>query len=208
MSGVFLLILAVVMQSDKPKAQNPNDLIYENKPLSVWLNQLSDKDPKVRKSAAYAIDLGSKAKPQTGKDTPRLPRVLRVRPMNHIFPGMVTNRMRLRPTDNAAAPCAVMACPIAPDWTTNCSPTKTCWHPPRNIVGLVWPGKLRGSPPRGHPGPCGLVRPPSPFQWTSKLPLRNSVAVVGTDVWHARRAPMRKIFGSGCLPELMYEWES
>jgi hypothetical protein len=100
MSGVFLLILAVVRQSDKPKAQNPNDLIYENKPLSVWLNQLSDKDPKVRKSAAYAMrDLGSKAKPQTGKDTPRLPRVLRVRPMNHIFPGMVTNRMRLRPSN-------------------------------------------------------------------------------------------------------------
>src|SRR5713226_3995796 len=67
MNGVFLLVsafFAVVTHPNQPKAQNPNDPVYQNKPLSMWLKYLSDKDSKVRGRAAYAMrDLGPKAKP-------------------------------------------------------------------------------------------------------------------------------------------------
>src|SRR5947209_1981377 len=58
----LLAFLAVAAHSEL-RAQDPNDPLYQNKPHSTWLKELSDKDPKVRKSAAYAMrDLGPKAK--------------------------------------------------------------------------------------------------------------------------------------------------
>ena len=59
----LLAFLAVAAHADEPIAQDPNDPVYEKKPLSAWLKQLHDKDPDSRKRAAYAMrDLGPKAK--------------------------------------------------------------------------------------------------------------------------------------------------
>lgn len=58
----FLSFLAVAGHSDEPST-DPNDPVYKNKPLSTWLKELNDRDPSVRKAAAYAMrDLGPAAK--------------------------------------------------------------------------------------------------------------------------------------------------
>jgi HEAT repeat protein len=55
--------LAVIVHSSQAIAQNPNDPVYENKPLSQWVRELSDNNPNRRWKAAYAMrDLGPKAK--------------------------------------------------------------------------------------------------------------------------------------------------
>ena len=51
----FLTFLAITAYADEPIAQDPNDPVYKNKPLSTWLKQLHDKDPDARKWAAYAM---------------------------------------------------------------------------------------------------------------------------------------------------------
>src|SRR5260370_5928521 len=59
----LIALLAGVAHPDGSSGQDPNDPIYENKPLGVWLKDLGDKGPKVRRRAAYAMgDLGPKAK--------------------------------------------------------------------------------------------------------------------------------------------------
>jgi HEAT repeat protein len=63
LSLIFFALLAVAAHPNEARGEDPNDPIYKNKPLSMWLKDLADKDPKARKSAAYAMrDLGSKAK--------------------------------------------------------------------------------------------------------------------------------------------------
>jgi HEAT repeat protein len=58
MQSIFLAFsgaLALIVHSSQAIAQNPNDLVYENKPLSQWIGELKDKNPTTKAGACLAL---------------------------------------------------------------------------------------------------------------------------------------------------------